>query len=104
MNAVHSSQYSTENLLVKASVVVSIVSYCKQGRRGDELHSALPDLVTPKGLPVQSPPKGRITGRGAKIRTPLHPEIGSILEKQLISSSFRPSYIGLVVTSRFLDS
>ena len=35
MNAVHSSQYSTENLLVKASAVASIASYCKQGGRRD---------------------------------------------------------------------
>jgi hypothetical protein len=35
MNAVHSSQYSTENLLVKASAVASMVSYCKQGGRRD---------------------------------------------------------------------
>jgi hypothetical protein len=35
MNAVHSSQYSTENLIVKTYVVSSSVSYCKQGRRDD---------------------------------------------------------------------
>ncbi len=41
MNAVHSSQYSTENLLVKASAVASMVSYCKQGGRRDATRCVL---------------------------------------------------------------